>query len=109
MSSAKATIDHDEIRRWVERRGGHPARVKREDGQGDLGILRVDFPGFSGEDSLEHVSWEQWFEAFDENGLAFLHQDKTADGHESRFNKLVSRDGVELPATKAKHGSARKH
>jgi len=27
MSSAKTTTNHDEIRRWVEKRGGHPAIV----------------------------------------------------------------------------------
>ena len=96
MSSAKVTIDHDEIKQWVEERGGHPAHVKRGSSEEDLGILRIDFPGFSGEDSLERVEWDQWFEAFDENGLAFLHQDETADGHESRFNKLVSRDSESI-------------
>lgn len=91
MASAKVTTDHDEIRRWVEERGGYPAHVKRTGGKGDLGMLRIDFPGFSGEESLERVDWDSWFEAFDANGLAFLHQDETADGSESRFNKLVSR------------------
>ena len=27
-SEAKVTTDHKEIRKWVEERGGHPARVK---------------------------------------------------------------------------------
>lgn len=108
MSSAKVTIDHDEIRSWVEERGGFPAHVKRGSGKDDLGILRIDFPGFSGEDSLERVEWEQWFEAFEENGLAFLHQDATADGSESRFSKLVSRDSeqvVELAQQQKKSAS----
>jgi hypothetical protein len=96
MSSAKVTIDHEEIRQWVEERGGHPAHVKRGSSKDDLGILRIDFPGYSGEDSLERVEWDQWFEAFDENGLAFLHQDETAEGKESRFNKLVSRDSESI-------------
>jgi hypothetical protein len=96
MSSAKVTIDHDEIRSWVEERGGHPAHVKRGSEKGDLGILRIDFPGYSGEDTLERVEWDQWFEAFDNDGLAFLHQDETADGSESRFSKLVSRDSEQV-------------
>jgi hypothetical protein len=91
MGSARATTDHDEIQRWVEARGGYPAHVKATGGKGDLGILRIDFPGFSGEDSLERTDWETWFAAFDENQLAFVHQDETAEGEESRFNKLISR------------------
>jgi hypothetical protein len=91
MASSKKTTDHDEIRRWVEERGGYPAHVRKSGGKNDLGVLRIDFPGFSGEDTLERVDWERWFAAFDQNGLAFLYQDETARGEESRFNKLVSR------------------
>jgi hypothetical protein len=54
-------------------------------------VLRIDMPGYSGADSLEPISWDQWFEKFDGNGLAFLYQDKTAGGKQSNFNKLVSR------------------
>jgi hypothetical protein len=91
MSAAKVTTDHDEIRAWVEERGGFPAHVKRTESNGDPGILRIDFPGYSGQETLERMDWDSWFQAFEEDGLAFLHQDDTADGQESRFNKLVSR------------------
>ena len=92
-SSSKTTRDHDEIRKWVEKRGGHPATVR---GTGDeVGILRIDFPGYSGEGKLEEITWEEFFEKFDEKDLAFIYQEKTADGKESRFSKLVSRDSVE--------------
>lgn len=92
MASATTTTDHDEIREWVESRGGKPARVSGTGSAGDPGLLRIDFPGYSGEASLEHIPWEEWFEAFEENELAFLHQDETESGEESRFNKLVRRD-----------------
>jgi hypothetical protein len=89
--SSNATIDHDFIRKWVEERGGHPATVERTTGDEDVGILRVDFPGYSGENSLVEVTWEDFFEKFEEKELAFVYQEKTADGQLSRFNKLVSR------------------
>ncbi|WP_197679110.1 hypothetical protein [Auraticoccus monumenti] len=54
-------------------------------------MLRIDFPGGAGEDSLEHVDWETWFAAFEDSGLAFLYQSKKADGSDSTFFKLVSR------------------
>lgn len=105
MASGNTTTDHEEIREWVESRGGKPACVKRT-GQGDdPGILRIDFPGGSGEDTLEHIDWDTWFEAFDENNLAFVYQEETADGAESRFNKLVSRETAEQ---KASGGSQKK-
>jgi hypothetical protein len=86
MSEAVTTTDHDQIRKWAEARDGHPARVK---GQGEGGLLRIDF----GEpnESLERISWEDFFEVFDENELAFLYQEKTKDGT-SRFNKFINRE-----------------
>jgi len=105
--SAKATIDHDEIRRWVEERGGHPARVKRRTRGGrDAGILRVDFPGWSGARSLEPIAWDEFFETFERSGLAFLHQDTTADGKVSRFNKLVSREHVDVAPSSRREARA---
>lgn len=86
MSSSNTTTNHDEIRKWVEARGGHPAKVPTK---GDGGILRIDFG--EPEDSLEEIDWDEFFRIFDENELAFLYQDKTQDGGKSRFNKLVAR------------------
>ena len=93
---AKTTIDHATIQKWVEQRGGHPAHVKATGRSSDPGILRIDFPGFSGEGKLEQIGWDQFFEAFDSNELAFIYQDRTRGGQESRFNKLVSRANVEV-------------
>jgi len=90
MGEAQRTTDHETIRRWVEARRGRPARVKGT-GDDDAGLLRIDFPGYSGEQRLEEISWEEFFEKFDEAGLAFLYQNETSDGRPSTFNKLVSR------------------
>lgn len=87
---SKTTQDHDTIREWAEARDGHPARVKGTDeGEDEAGgILRIDF----GEpnESLERISWEEFFEVFDSRDLKFLYQEETADGEESRFFKFVS-------------------
>ena len=91
-SSSKTTTDHDEIRKWAEARDGKPASVKGTESGGEAGVLRIDFPGYSGEDSLEHISWDEFFQKFDEKKLAFLYQEQTSKGSESRFFKLVSRD-----------------
>ena len=92
QAQSKTTTNHDEIRRWVEERGGHPAHVKQSARDGDVGILRIDFPGYSGEDTLEEISWEQFFEKFDAEKLAFLYQEVTASGESSFFNKLIARE-----------------
>lgn len=93
--SGHTTTDHDFIRQWVEERGGWPARVKGTGGKGDPGLIRVDFPGWSGEGSLERIEWDQWFQGFDSNNLAFLHRDMSHGGDDlDRFNKLISRDNA---------------
>jgi hypothetical protein len=100
-AESKTTTNHDEIRKWVEERGGEPARVKGT-GEGDSpGVLRIDYPGFSGEGTLESITWEEFFEAFDENNLAFLYQEQTKDGEISRFSKLIDRDSTEEKAKAA--------
>lgn len=93
MSESKQTTDHDEIRKWVEERGGQPAHV-RSTGRGkDVGLLRISFPGYDDEDdaNLEPIEWEEFFQKFDESELSFLYQERTADGELSTFNKFTRR------------------
>ncbi len=89
---SKTTMDHEEIRRWAEKREGRPASVRGTGSGDDPGLLRIDFPGGAGEDKLEPISWEEFFEKFDEKQLAFVYQENTKDGGESRFFKLINRD-----------------
>ena len=45
----------------------------------------------SQERALEQIDRSDWAAAFEENGLAFLQQDETAEGEESRFWGPISR------------------
>ncbi len=94
-AQARATTDHEEIRRWAEERGATPACVRGTGSEDDIGMLRLDFPGYSGEGSLQPITWEEWFRKFDERGLALLHQNETARGVKSNFNKLIARETAE--------------
>jgi hypothetical protein len=88
----RVLTDHDEIRQWAEARNATPAAVARTGDDEDPGIIRLDFPGYSGEGSLEPIEWDEWFEKFEASNLALIVQDTTADGKRSNFNKLVHRD-----------------
>jgi hypothetical protein len=90
-STSNTTTDHDEIRSWVEAHDGRPATVKGTEHGDEAGVLRIDFPGGAGEDRLRHIDWDEWFEKFDHEGLAFVYQEQKADGSDSTFFKLVSR------------------
>ena len=89
MSEGQLTTDHNRIRKWAEERGAIPATVKATEKKGEPGILRLDFP--PRDKSLEQIPWEDFFEKFDHEQLAFLYQDKTKDGSISRFHKFVNR------------------
>jgi hypothetical protein len=93
-SQSRTTTDHDDIRRWVEEHDGRPATV-RGTGDGDeAGVLRIDFPGGAGQDRLQPIEWDEWFAKFDEEDLAFLNQERKADGGDSTFFKLVHRENA---------------
>ena len=75
MSNAKTTTNHDEIRNWVEKRGGHPAVVAATESNGRPGgLLRIDYdePGGNDDTRLHRISWHEFFDIFDNNDIAFL-------------------------------------
>jgi hypothetical protein len=93
MSSAKTTTNHDEIRKWVEKRGGHPAVVAATENKGRRGgLLRIDYdePGGNDDLRLHRISWNEFFDIFDRNDLAFLHD---PEGN-SRFSKFVEKEST---------------
>lgn len=93
MARANVTTDHDKIRKWAEARGGEPATVKDTEQNDEAGILRLDFD--PPDEGLEKISWDEFFEKFDDADLAFLFQEKTASGKTSRFHKFVDRSNAD--------------
>jgi hypothetical protein len=98
MANAKVTTDHDEIRKWAQARGGRPAAVRSTHGKGGgIGIIRLEFPDapHAKDQNLEEISWDEFFEKFDEAKLALLYEDERPGGERSNFNKLVGRETAE--------------
>ncbi|MDP9393672.1 MAG: Rho termination factor N-terminal domain-containing protein [Actinomycetota bacterium] len=82
------TTSHEVIKQWAESRDGVPATVAGTEHEDHLGVLRFDFGGDN--DSLRHVSWDQWFGTFDERRLNFIYQEEKSDGSTSMFFRLES-------------------
>ena len=99
---AQTTTDHDTIRQWVEKHGGKPAVVRSTHGQKGVGIIRIEFPKAPRSDhaALDEISWEQFFEQFEDSQLALLYDEK------SNFNKLIGRDTAAARA-RGEHRAAR--
>jgi hypothetical protein len=88
MAAARRTQDHEEIRAWVEKHGGAPAVVQSiDDGSEDaIGVLRIKFE--PDESNMRDVDWDEFFDTFDNNDLAFIYQMEGV-GKDSRFFKIV--------------------
>ena len=67
------------------RPGSACGEVKGTGDAKDAGLLRLDFG--KPEESLEAISWEEFFEKFEESELALLYEDEP----DNRFSKLVRR------------------
>ena len=76
MADNKTTTDHEAIRRWAEERGGRPALALEQQDQ-PLG-LRIEFPEDreGAEELLRPISWDEFFQKFDEDNLVFLYRDE---------------------------------
>jgi len=91
MALSKTTQDHDTIRNWAESRGAVPAEDASTAKGKQTGILRFAFPKARNnkDGNLQEISWDEFFDKFDQNGLELIYQEKTAGGARSNFNKLI--------------------
>jgi hypothetical protein len=95
--------------KWAEARGGRPAAVRSTQSKDGAGIIRIEFPNAPNakDDNLEEITWDEFFEKFDESNLALLYQEETASGQRSNFNKLVGRETAEARGHGESHASRR--
>lgn len=69
--------DHTEIKLWAEKYNGHPAIIKGSEGEGRLGILQFDFRQNGGDNQLIEISWEDFFDEFEDKNLALLYSEES--------------------------------
>ena len=67
---SKTTTDHETIRSWAEERGGLPAEVESTAREGQDRHHPDRLPRLLGRGELRRISWDEWFQKFDEAGLA---------------------------------------
>jgi hypothetical protein len=54
-----------------------PAAVRSTRSKDGTGIIRIEFPNAPNakDDNLEEITWDEFFEKFDESNLALLYQE----------------------------------
>lgn len=65
------TADPEKIRAWVEDRDGNPAIVVDEGDHSEK--LLFDFPGENIDQDFQEISWEEFFDEFDQRDLVFVY------------------------------------
>ncbi len=67
------TKDHAHIEQWAKERGAYPAIFDMKTGQrNSVDVLTFRFKGHQSE-NLKEISWEEFFQKFDDYGLLFEH------------------------------------
>lgn len=107
---AKILTNRDDIRQWAIARGGNPVLMEVPAGSSSRTILQITFgqdalnaAGNQGPDRVggfQLVSWEEWFSALDENGLALRVSDDPSGGNEIEY-EFVAREEAERRTTEA--------
>ncbi|MEX2543103.1 MAG: hypothetical protein WD314_14950 [Trueperaceae bacterium] len=84
----RVTIDHDTIRRWAEERDGYAATVTGSHSGEEPGVLRI---GFEGDEGLERIGWDAFFEKFEEKALAMRYHNEPPESGSDRFHEFFKR------------------
>src|SRR5256885_1913655 len=72
--------------------GGGAVGARAPGGRGGgAGFLGVRLRGPPADESFKTIGWDTFFDKFEASQLAFVYQDATADGQQSRFGKFISR------------------
>ena len=90
--TTRTTTDHDEIREWVEARGAEPGCVTGTGESDGLESLRIDFSEAEDDPDLESISWDAFFEKFEDADFAFRYQDQKHNGEQSYYHRFVHRE-----------------
>jgi hypothetical protein len=90
----KVTTDHEEIRHWAQERNGRPVSVKRDPLNPNGSIIQIDFLYDKYDDNIHEISWNEFFDAFENDALALVYQTETEGGRLSRFGRIVRRENV---------------
>ena len=89
----KYTIDNDEIRAWIEEKGGIPTTIKgmsedEEDGVESADMLHISFDPT--DPNMVEMDWEEFFERLENENLALVY-DPEANEDEAREFELVDK------------------
>ncbi len=100
MDDTKVTVDHNTIKAWAKQFGGKPEILDDKEAKGDEVTIRINFPGITDESfipdnlSEEDISWDEFFQKFDAQDLAFEYTDKKQINDPSAAYHFIKRENA---------------
>ncbi len=89
FAQGKVTIDRNIIRKWAQARHGWPALVKKVTSAGIEMVLSFVFPDNEPLETVRKISWEEFFEKFDQQHLAFVYQESDRNRELSYYYEFI--------------------
>lgn len=89
LKTEKRTTNQKDIMEWASRRGAIPSSIKGTQDEGTVaGILKFDF---TGDESLEPLAWQEFFDKFEKEKLNFIYREMEEDGNYSHWYEFEDR------------------
>jgi hypothetical protein len=88
----KTTIDHNEIKTWIKDRGGEPVIVKATAIRNSPGIYDILFG--PKDENFFPVSWDEFFNWFENMKLAFYYNPHIPRGNEKNGYDFINRYSI---------------
>ena len=85
FAQGKITTDRNVIEKWAKARHGWPAIVRTATNVGVEMALSIVFPDGEDRESANKISWEEFFEKFDQQNLVFMYREKDPNQKLSRY------------------------
>lgn len=98
----EVTTNHDQIRKWVRKYNGKPAIIDDVAAKADRIGLRIEFfeqkkkknDEFLSKRHVLTVTWNKFFEIFDDQELAFMYADKSIVRDPTLKFRFIKKDNI---------------
>ncbi len=76
FAEGKLTTNRNVIKKWAQARHGWPALIRRATSAGFEMVLSIVFPDSSSSEIARKLTWDEFFDQFEQQHLVFVYQEK---------------------------------
>ena len=92
------TIEHDKIKSWITKHKGKPEVIDDPSANGDMVGIRIEFQNeidpYLSKDEIQQTTWEQFFEIFGTQQLAFEYDSEVSSTDPSLSYCFLKREAM---------------